>query len=53
MDANEGRILILDAPGVIGKTYLIDLHLAKVRSTYVSEGSGINFRTLTFRGIYF
>ncbi|GBP12642.1 hypothetical protein EVAR_10294_1 [Eumeta japonica] len=32
VDANDGRIFFLDAPGGTGKTFLINLLLAKVRS---------------------
>ncbi|XP_067131955.1 uncharacterized protein [Centruroides vittatus] len=34
VDANDGRIFFLDAPGGTGKTFLINLLLAKVRSTH-------------------
>ena len=32
VDRNEGGVLFLDAPGGIGKTFLINLILAKIRS---------------------
>jgi len=32
VDRNEGGILFLDAPGGTGKTFLVNLILAKIRS---------------------
>ena len=51
VDANEGGILFLDAPGGTGKTFLINLILAKLRSegkiALATSSSGIAATLLT------